>query len=597
MTDFLLSTNRISGAIRRETLDGRDYLVAPVVALVAGVLNQELVPVEEIERAVDAWNGRPVVLGHPRAQGLPISANSPELEKQIRVGWLWNVEMAKDRIRGEIWVDVEKAKRMGGDAVTVLQRLEANEGIEVSTAYWRDLDEIPGQLNGEHYTGIARNLRSDHLALLLWEEGACSWKDGCGVPRVNQKERVFEFVANQHKGVMVALFPPAAAAESLALNADELPAGSIVTPANEMHLTLVYLGDLDQSEAQLDQGEILRRVMEFANTTPIIRGMVSGIGRFTTTNEEGMQALFALYDCDYLHHLRWWLADWLPVVARNGKGFIPHLTLAYLPAEAPTPNLLPEPREVIFDRIGVAWGNQVTLFPLQGEAAEVAANENKPGFNPFTAAKAALRGLASALGFKAAQEPGPITNTAPDGGDHPTEEVSMKKEELIAKLIANKRCMLDKTDMENMSEGALQKMLTALEGGCGGNETPAATPPQSNATATAPATPAIPQELQDLTTALKELGGVAGIKSALATIQANADQRKVDLVAELKANERCAFDEGELQAMSQAQLEKLATSLRPADYSGRGGPRGNAGHAEEDQVPEPPKVVLAEPAK
>jgi len=60
------------------------------------------------------------------------------------------------------------------------------------------------------------------------------------------------------------------------------------------------------------------------------------------------------------------------------------------------------------------------------------------------------------------------------------------------------------------------------------------------------------------------------------------------LVADLKANERCAFDEADLKAMSIDQLSKLSDSLQPVSYLGRGGIRTHR----EETVPEAPKVVL-----
>lgn len=591
MADLLLVSNR-SGTVRRETLAGREYLVAPVVAIRAGVLNGELVPLEEIGAYVEAWNGIPLPLGHPTQRGIPISANTPELEATLSVGRFWNAELVDDRLRGEVWVDIAKAQTIEG-GLEVLQRLENNEGIEVSTAYYRDLDPTPGQLNGKRYTGIQRNLRPDHLALLLHEIGACSWKDGCGVPRVNSATMQFN-QAEQRTGVMVALFPPETAAASLAVTSEQLPEGAEPTPVNEIHLTMAYLGDLEKNEVGIDQGELLRRVMEWANNTPIVRGMVSGVGRFTTTNEEGTQALFALFDCPYLQSWRYWLEDWLPV--RGHRGFIPHITLAYLPAESPMPNILPEPREIVFDRIGVAWGGQVTLFPLQGEVLgqqEVAMGANKNGFNPFTLARNAMRALAGVLGFPTneGRETDPVENADLDG-EAITEEVLMDRVKLIEKLTANKACPFDQADLESMSDTALTKLERKLDEGCGGEHSEAT--PAANAAVEAAATElVIPQEMQDLSAAVREMGGLEALKSALAAVQANANQRKVELVDELKANERCAFAEADLQAMSMDQLEKLATSMRPANYAGRGAPRGNAAH-EEHQVPEPPKVIMGD---
>jgi hypothetical protein len=369
-------------------------------------------------------------------------------------------------------------------------------------------------------------------------------------------------------------------------------------------LTLAYLGDSAELKPEY-HGSLLQRVMEWAKMTPIVRGNVSGIGRFTTPTTDGMQAVFLLYDCGYLEHLRWWLTDGLPVSTPN-RGFIPHITLAYVPADAPTPGLAPAPQELVFDRVGVAWGGQVTLFDLQGEAA-IASNEageetgmqTKNGFNPVSLARKALQGLARALGWtETLTEETPAVNDAPGAGEQ-SEEVAMDREGLIAKLVGNANCPFDQAELQAMPDSALTKLEQKLEHGCGtpaANEATVEAAPVTNepATAVAAVELTVPAELQEVTNLLRELGGVQGVKAALETIQANANLRKGELTAELKANERCAFSEEDLQAMRVDQLEKLASSLKPADYGGRGGPRGNA-RTEVHQVPEPPKILLAEP--
>lgn len=174
--------------VRLGTLDERAHLVAPVVAIRAGVLNGELVPAEEIGRYVDAWNGIPLPIGHPRERGAYVSANRPDLLETQSVGRFFNARFEDGALQGEIWVDIEKARQLGPAGQVVLERLEHNEPLEVSTAYFRDIEERSGVWEGKHYSGIARNLRPDHLALLPYQIGACSWVDGCGAPRANEEE-------------------------------------------------------------------------------------------------------------------------------------------------------------------------------------------------------------------------------------------------------------------------------------------------------------------------------------------------------------------------------------------------------------------------
>lgn len=100
-------------------------------------------------------------------------------------------------------------------------------------------------------------------------------------------------------------------------------------------------------------------------------------------------------------------------------------------------------------------------------------------------------------------------------------------------------------------------------------ELPAAEPLVSQA----PASAALPSDLIALSALVGEIGGVEALRGMLAGLKANADAERSRLVAELAANDRCAFTADELKGFTTETLTKLARSLRPADYSGRGGPR------------------------
>jgi hypothetical protein len=171
---------------------GKDYLVAPAVAIREGVFNGALVLADEIGAFAEAWNGIPVPLGHPQdSQGNYLSANTPDIVAACPARF-FNAHMVGDKLAGEIWFDVELAKALGGDALEALRKLEAGEPIEISTGYFPEIEEVAGKFNGQPYTGIQRNLRPDHLALLLHERAACNWQMGCGVPRVNKTVKELE---------------------------------------------------------------------------------------------------------------------------------------------------------------------------------------------------------------------------------------------------------------------------------------------------------------------------------------------------------------------------------------------------------------------
>lgn len=171
-----------------QQLDGRDHLVVPVIGIVEGVLNGELVLRQEFAHHVESWNGRPVTLRHPDEGGIAVSANSPSSIEVFQIGQLFDAHLDGDRLKADLWIDVGKAQALGPEGLDVLTRLEAGTATEVSTGYFRDVDPSPGEWGGVPYVSVARNIKPDHIAILPDQVGACSLDDGCGTPRTNEQE-------------------------------------------------------------------------------------------------------------------------------------------------------------------------------------------------------------------------------------------------------------------------------------------------------------------------------------------------------------------------------------------------------------------------
>lgn len=171
--------------IRTEFLDKRLHLVAPVVMLVEGVHNGLLYLEEDLKTIPESWNGRPIVVTHPKKDGEPVSVNSsPELVEKTRIGTIFNSIYEDKKLKAEIWVDVDRAMKI---APNILSSINNGTSLEVSTGLWSEEEDKEGEFGGEPYYAIARHYKPDHLALLPNEKGACSWKDGCGV-RTNEVE-------------------------------------------------------------------------------------------------------------------------------------------------------------------------------------------------------------------------------------------------------------------------------------------------------------------------------------------------------------------------------------------------------------------------
>lgn len=188
----LLAGSVTGGTLRTELFENRPYLVVPVIALVEGVVRAsnsqgpELVLFDEFLRTTPLWNGRPVMVDHPKdASGVQISANDPKVLEAGRFGWVFNAGGEDKRLKLEAWLDEERAAAVEG-APEIIARIRTAVGpVEVSVGVFVGEDPTGGTFNGETYIDIWRNILPDHLAMLPEGTiGACSVEMGCGANRV-----------------------------------------------------------------------------------------------------------------------------------------------------------------------------------------------------------------------------------------------------------------------------------------------------------------------------------------------------------------------------------------------------------------------------
>ena len=180
-----------AGQVRRETMWGRKFLVAPSRLIVPGVLSGSrgalYYPPDEVRKSshVDQWNGTPLVAYHPIVNGRHASARRPDVLRESGLGFVFNSNW-RDALGAEAWFDVELTRaydrRLPSDR-KMLPRLERGEAIELSTGLFTDNVPAPAgaTFNGRAYDFVAKNYRPDHLAVLPDQKGACSVLDGCGV--------------------------------------------------------------------------------------------------------------------------------------------------------------------------------------------------------------------------------------------------------------------------------------------------------------------------------------------------------------------------------------------------------------------------------
>lgn len=191
-------TANLSGSVRRETLHGKEFLVAPLSMIVPGVLPGSkgplLYPEEEVRKNPSAWNNIPIVVNHPMKDGIPVEARSPDILERYQIGTVFNAKY-NGKLIAEGWFDVERTRKVN---TGVYDMLLNGRPIELSTGLYTDNEPFEGVHNGREYKFIARNYRPDHLAILLTSKGACSLKDGCGV--LINKKRVTANIVHKIKG-------------------------------------------------------------------------------------------------------------------------------------------------------------------------------------------------------------------------------------------------------------------------------------------------------------------------------------------------------------------------------------------------------------
>lgn len=191
-----------TGQVRREEIDGTEYLVAPTTFIKSMNLHRGYVPKREVKDATKRWEGTPIVADHPTdPSGEFVSVNDPSADK-TPFGFIDNTETEVDddaKTQGEIWVNVEKAKELDGLPKAIANDLESGETLAVSSSYGGQ--RLPsGKYDGQRRDKVIGGLRPDHVAILRNRDGRCSIDDGCmaGAGAV---------AANSNLGVMVNAMP------------------------------------------------------------------------------------------------------------------------------------------------------------------------------------------------------------------------------------------------------------------------------------------------------------------------------------------------------------------------------------------------------
>lgn len=144
---------------------------------------------------------------------------------------------------------------------------------------------------------------------------------------------------------------------------------------DNLHITLAFLGD----SRTLDMKHVAWAMADFSEKVKPIKTLLQGIARFVSGNET--DPIVTTIDSPDLPAFRQALTDaldahWIPY--HKEHGFIPHMTLAYIPKDDPMPLDTIEPLEMNFSEVYLAVGDQWIGF-LLGE--ELQGDENP--YNQF----------------------------------------------------------------------------------------------------------------------------------------------------------------------------------------------------------------------
>lgn len=170
---------------------GRPFRVIPAVLVQSQVLVNNLgrmfLPAEYItDEWAHLWNGVPVIVGpHPSINGEAVSGRTPAILDARGVGFIFNAfadttANGVRRLRGEVWIDTARAEAVE-ELGRIFERLDEGGIVELSTGFQTTVENTGGMFNGEQYDQVLIPQTTDHLIITADLTGACSVAHGCGL--------------------------------------------------------------------------------------------------------------------------------------------------------------------------------------------------------------------------------------------------------------------------------------------------------------------------------------------------------------------------------------------------------------------------------
>ena len=135
---FRFVTINVKPTVRNDTMEGRDWLVAPMVMITEGVHNGSDGPIfysaDELSKGLPSWNHRPVVVYHPKGGSAcdPIELSSRKIGVTMASGF----DSKTKKVKAEAWLEPSRIETVDN---RVNEAIENNETMELSTGLFMDL--------------------------------------------------------------------------------------------------------------------------------------------------------------------------------------------------------------------------------------------------------------------------------------------------------------------------------------------------------------------------------------------------------------------------------------------------------------------------
>lgn len=149
---------------------------------------------------------------------------------------------------------------------------------------------------------------------------------------------------------------------------DAFPAGSNVLQASQRHITLKYLGDVSQSPPGLDRAVLSKLLEDFAYLSDPVTVRLTGVDKFSKVEDGTKDAIYARVDSLDITEFRDAMVRFLDVPVEDEHDFLPHVTLAYVPAgsEVDLESIKVQDDPITFDSVQLTWQEEVQSYDMGG---------------------------------------------------------------------------------------------------------------------------------------------------------------------------------------------------------------------------------------